>query len=424
MASRTRIISQSKALYVAPTGAIPIGANGPSTLKAALSGCFPQQIHRVDTFSFDIDIAGARQDVREFGQLARIGTLTMSELNPSFSMGYYLGDGENEGNLGFNPLGRSALGVLSSQFISGVITEDPAKREKNIFCLTVKEGEDAFENTSDRLAGPTGAFTAAQNATHDVVSFGNCTINSYSVNFSVGEIPRVDVEGEAQNIQFDTGSSGIYNPSLNRDGGRADTGQYQLGVPTTGNMDVLVLRPEDVVLSFNNNTFSFGGTDRNDMHVQSASIEVPMSRGNISALGAERAVAKPLEFPINVTMTVNAILKNLSTGSLDMILTGTAGEESTNAILTVKGQDGKTKHQFTLQKAVLDSQNFAVSLDDNETIDMTFSAQIGGPTVTDQGLFYSGIAGREPDVYGYSADANAIFPAGWTYLKANVNAPY
>jgi hypothetical protein len=218
-------------------------------------------------------------------------------------MGYYLGDGENEASLGFNTLGRTALGVLSSQFISGVITEDPAKREKNIFCLTVKEGEDAFENTLDRLAGPTGTFTKAQNATHDVVSFGNCTINSYSVNFSVGEIPRVDIEGEAQNIQFNTGSSGLYNPSLNRDGGRADTGQYQLGVPTTGNMDVLVLRPEDVVLSFNNNTFSFGGTDRNDMHVQTASIEVPMSRGNISALGAERAVAPPLSLSSSKKLT-------------------------------------------------------------------------------------------------------------------------
>ena len=67
--------------------------------QVAESGFLPQQLHRVDTFSFDIDIAGARQDIREFGQLARIGTITMSELNPSFSLGYYLGNGENEGLL-------------------------------------------------------------------------------------------------------------------------------------------------------------------------------------------------------------------------------------------------------------------------------------------------------------------------------------
>jgi hypothetical protein len=428
MASRTRIISQSKALYVAPTGAIPNGGDATSILEAALSGCMPQQLHRVDSFSFDIDLAGTRQDVREFGQLARLGTITMSELNPTFSLGYYLGNGENEGNLGFNDLGldpSSATSAPRSQFISGVITEDAAKREKNIFVLTVKEGLDAFENSVGlTLAAPTGKFTKAQNATHDVVSFGNCVPTSYTVNFNVGEIPRVDIEGEAQNVQFNTGSSGIYNPSLNNAGGRADTGQYMLGIPSTGNMGILVLRPEDVTLSFNNNTFSFGGTNRNDMHVQTASIEVPMARTPIQALGSARAVAKPLDFPINVTLSVNAILKNLSTGSLDMVLTGTAEDESTNATLTVKGDDGLTKHCFVLQNAVLDSQNFAMGLDDNETIDMTFSAQIGGPNTTDQGLFYSGIAGRQPDVYGYSADAAANFGSDFTYLKANINKPY
>ena len=83
MASRTSIISQSKALYVSPTGLI--GALG--TKGIAVSGVMPQQLHRIDTFSFDIDLAGGRQDVREFGQLARIGTITLGELNPAFSLG-------------------------------------------------------------------------------------------------------------------------------------------------------------------------------------------------------------------------------------------------------------------------------------------------------------------------------------------------
>ena len=422
MASRTRIISQSKALYVTPTGILP-----PVGVPASWSGIMPTQLHRVDTFSFDIDLAGARQDVREFGQLARIGTLTMSELNPSFSLGYYLGDGENEGLLGFDCGGLTDAGAPSAQFISGVLTENTFKREKNIYCLTVGEGDDAFSTASlaadgNELSAATGKFSATENATHDVVSFGNCTINSYTVNFSVGEIPRVDLEGEAQNIQFNAGgSSGLYNPSLNRNAQRADTGQFMLGVPTTGDMNVLVLRPEDVTLSFSRDDFTFGGTDTSDMHVQSASIEVPMSRGNIQALGAERAVAKPLEFPINVTLSVNAILKNISQGALDKVLTGTAGDATTNATIKVKdSENGNVAHHFVLQKAVLDSQNFAVGLDDNETIDLAFSAQIGGPDTTDQGLFYSGAAGNDP-VEGYTNDT---VDAGFYYAKNNELEPY
>jgi hypothetical protein len=419
MASRTRIISQSKAVYVSPTGTL----GGLTAPQIANTGFMPQQLHRVDTLSFDIDIAGGRQDIREFGQLARIGTITLGDLNPSFSLGYYLGNGENEGNLGFNGLGKSAInGALQDQFISGIIAEDPAKREKNLFVLTVKEGEDAFASTTSFIDNPTGRFTTAERAGHDVVSLGNCSFESYTVNFAVGEIPRVDIDGTAENITFDTTSSGLYNPSLNKAGGRADTGQFMLGTPSTGNMDVLVLRPEDVTLSFSNEEFEFGGTDLGDMHVQSASIEVPLSRTPIEALGSAKAVAKPLDFPINVTMSVSALLKNIQAGQIDKILTGNAGNETTNISLTVKGDDGLTKHQYIMQKAVMDSQGFSQGLDDNETIELTFSTQIGGVNQTDQGFFYSGINASQPDVY--STTASQKFGDGFMYTKNNTLSPY
>ena len=145
MASRTRIISQSKAVYVSPTGMKPIvGADAANKAIASLSGVLPKQLHRVDTFSFDVDLAGGRQDVREFGQLARIGTINLGDLNPSFSLGYYLGNGENEGLLGFNGQGKAADGSLQDQFISGILSESPLHREKNLFVSTVAEGQDAF----------------------------------------------------------------------------------------------------------------------------------------------------------------------------------------------------------------------------------------------------------------------------------------
>jgi hypothetical protein len=438
--SRTRIISQSKAVYVSNTGLI----GGLSAPLKSNSGVKPPQLHRVDTFSFDIDIAGGRQDIREFGQLARIGTITLGDLNPSFSLGYYLGDGENEFNLGFQTNGITDASVLKSQFISGILAEDPVKREKNLYVLTSAEGKDAFStdgstvsaakgdagiNQGSFISNPTGVYTTAEMAAQDVVSFGNCNFESYTVNFAVGEIPRVDIEGTAENITFDTANSGIYNPALNRAGGRADTGQLMLGTPSTGNMDVLVLRPEDVTLSFSADPFSFGGTDFDDMHVQSASIEVPLSRTPIEALGSAKAVAKPLDFPINVTMSVSALLKNISAGQIDKILTGNAGNETTNITLKVKGEDGSEKHRYILQKATLDNQSFSVGLDDNETIDLTFSTQIGGDNQIDQGFFYSGActAGGEinlPTNYATAMGSAKNFPKGFFYAKNNEKGVY
>ena len=389
--SRTRVISQSKAVFVGPTG---IEHNTDS-------GYIPDQLHRIDTFSFDIDIAGARQDIREFGQLARIDSLTMSDINPSISFGYYFTDGENEARLGFNDDGIDNTGPLS-QFISGIITEDPKKSVKNLYVLTAKEGIDAFN--SGQMITPTNR------ALSDVVSFGNVVINNYSASFAVGDIPRVDIEAEASNILFTTGTySGFDNPSIN------SVGEKQAGkvaviadpdggtvpkAPSTGDSTISVLRPEDITITFTSPSFDMGGTNFNDMHVQSASIDVPLARGNIEALGKARAVAKPLEFPIDVTMSFSSLLKNFDDGALDLVLTGTAGDQKTDITLSITDREDLEISRFTLKNAQLDSQAFSQGLDDNETVDLTFSAQIGGPNPTTQGLFYSGKADPTVDATG------------------------
>ena len=380
MATRTRIISQSKAVYVSPTGIlVPAGVNAKANTH---SGYIPSQLHRIDTFSFDVDLAGARTDVREFGQLARIGTVTMSEVTPTFSMGYYLGNGENEARLGFNIEGLAkADGNAKSQFISGMQTEDPLMREKNVYCLTVKEGQDAFDASTFNT---TRTF-------HDVVGFGNCFFNSYTANFSVGEIPRVDLEGEADNLIFYTGqSSGLRNPALDLQGAPADTGFFRLDVPSTGDSDVLVLRPDDVQLAFSIGDFQIGGTNFQDVYAQSATVEVPLARDSIEALGSERAVARPIAFPIDVTVSVNALLKNFNDGDLALILTGTADAQQTNITLSISNSESVKVQEYKLNNCVLDSQNFALGLDDNETVDLTFSAQIGGANQQTDGLFNSG----------------------------------
>jgi hypothetical protein len=379
MATRTRVISQSKAVFVGPTG-YPVA-----------TGYIPDQLHRIDTFSFDIDIAGARQDIREFGQLARIDSLTMSDLNPSISFGYYFTDGENEARLGFSDNGITSAGDPLGQFISGIITEDPNKKVKNLYVLTAKEGIDAFN--SGELIKP------AVRSACDAVNFGNVVINNYSASFAVGDIPRVDIEAEASNIDFIADTySGFINPAIDDEANRLagtgslagvlDNGTFKY--PTTGDSSLTVLRPEDITITFSSPSFDMGGTNFSDMHVQSASIDVPLSRGNIEALGKARAVAKPLEFPIDVTMSFSSLLKNIDAGALNLVLTGTAGDQKTNITLSITDRNGNHASKFILQGAQLDSQAFSQGLDDNETVDLTFSAQIGGPNTTGQGLFYTG----------------------------------
>ena len=407
--TRTRIISQSKAVYASPTGILNTAGSG------FLSGFIPDQLHRIDTFSFNIDLAGARTDIREFGQLARIGVITMSEISPTFNFGYFLGDGENEARMGFNIEGITGTtdsnGTGANQFTKGFQTEDNNKKEKNLYVLTVKEGEDAFS---------AGSYFSGQRANHDVVSFGNCTFNNYTASFSVGEIPRVDIEGVADNIIFNTGqSSGLPNPALDLTGAPADTGVYRLDLPSTGNMDLLVLRPDDVTISFSNGDFDIGGTKFDEMHVQSASIEVPLSRTPIEALGAERAVARPVDFPIDVTLTCSALMRTINDGRLDLILTGLADQNTTDIELMVDRNAGGVRNRWRLQNAVLDSQDFSLGLDDNETVDLVFSAQLGGATQIKDGLFYTGFFASKKSATDSSSFVNVddITKAGHVYKK-------
>jgi hypothetical protein len=72
---------------------------------------------------------------------------------------------------------------------------------------------------------------------------------------------------------------------------------------------------------------------------------------------------------------------------------------------------------------VMDSQGFSQGLDDNETLDLVFSTQIGGVNQTDQGFFYSGAAGATRDKYSATA-ASDVFQQGFLYFKNNDKGKY
>ena len=375
----TRVISSNKAVYVTKTGVF----NGNA---AAGSGVEATQLHRIDNFSYNVDIAGARQDVREFGQLARIATLISSDLTPQCTFGYYLTDGENEHHLGFETVNSLLTASLtpSVQSISGFLSEDSNYRERNIFVVTVGEGNDAFASAA--WASPTE---------HDVVGFGNSFITDYSVDLSVGEIPRADVSFDCGNLRFYTGvNSGIPNPSINPSvGNAADSGRVALPIPSTGDSDVDVLRDGQITLDLQSATpLGIGGVNLASLHPQSVSISVPLAREALRELGSSLPYSRPLTLPIDVTMSVSALNSDLVQGQISTLLTGCAGQEKRDIKVSLFDRCNPTdlKLAYVLRNAVLDSQDFGQDLDGNETVDLQFSAQIGGATTTTAGLFLTG----------------------------------
>lgn len=372
--ARVRKISASKAVYVTKTGVL-VNPN---------SGIEATQLHRINNFTFDVDIAGSRQDVREFGQLARIGSLINSDLTPTCSFDYYLTDGENEAHLGFEVKNSITGNAPNVQGISGFLTEDPRYKERNIFVATVGEGNDAFDSDS---------WTNASEV--DVVGFGNAFITEYTVNLAVGEIPSATVSFDCGNIQFYTGAySGLANPSIQPStAGKADTGTLKLPVPDTGSSSVDVLRDGQISIDLQSNTaLGIGGVDLATLHPQSVTISVPLAREALNELGSPLPYARVLTFPIETTVAISAITANQKEGSVAALLTGCAGQEKRDIRITLRDRCDNTTSRlvYILKDAILDSQNFSQDLDGNETVDLQFSAQIGGANTQSAGIFISG----------------------------------
>lgn len=377
--AKTRVLSQSKALFVTKTGVLA-GAG------TTLSGTQATQLHRVNSFSYEVDIAGARQDIQEFGQLARIGTITSADLSPSCSFTYLLTNGENEHHMGFE-IKNSITGAAfrpKTQAISGFLTEHVDFKERNIFVVTVAEGNDAFASSAwdDRTS-------------HNVVGFGNGFISEYSVNLSVGEIPSASVNFQCGNIMFYTGAStALRNPSINPTvGTRADTGQVHLPIPSTGAGNVDVLRPEQITLDLQTSSeLGIGGAVLAQIHPQSVSLSVPLAREALNELGKSLPYSRPLQFPLNVTLSVNALVADMTDGETAGLLTGCAGQ--VERYITVKMYDrcnpSLLRLGYAVEKAVLDSMSYSTDLNGAETVDLQFSAQIAGASTVDAGFFMTG----------------------------------
>jgi hypothetical protein len=359
--ARNRVIYQSEALYVSEEADSTASGNH-------------KQLQRVQSANYSFNIS--RQDINQYGSLARIDSIVLEAPTVSFDASYYLGDGFNEEALGF------ANSDFNVGFASGHMT---ASSGKNLFIVTADEGIDAISQTTEAGTMP-------------VIGIGNAYLTDYTVDASVGSIPTVSVSFEAANINAVTdasgssvGYSGIELPSISQSDGSQVVGDLTLSAATTGTSTVSALRPGDVTVSFGN-AGSDAIVDISDgsagAHVQSASLSLSMSRSPLERLGSRFPFARTVDFPVNATLSVSAIVNEITAENLADTIDSSAGIDIT---LTFKNAGENTEiTKYKLKNAKLESESFSSSIGSNKTVDLTFSTQIGGPSDADNNIFFSG----------------------------------
>jgi len=397
--ARNRVIYQSEALFVGQKTGVTDAHTSAGDIK---------QLHRVQSANYAFSVA--RTDVNQFGELAAIDRVVLDTPTVSLDYSYLLSNMSNEENMGFfvntKEVGTDSL--VSA--LSGILnkTED----ERNYFIQTSREGEDAVGDTTRDNAGVARGST---------IGIGNGFVTSYSSEASVGGFPTVSVAVEGMNMLFSTGTQNVPNPGINRTDGSASTtkislptvsGDFKDSSEQSGILSISTLRPGDITIkiaehstdgSFGSDDYDLGGAKlpaadgdtTNSANIQSYNISFDLGRTPIQRLGNRFAFAREVDFPVNVSLSLDAIMTDLTTGNLNDLVDC---EKSYDIQIQLKGITGSACDTvktdvaaYVLKNMKPDSQSYSSSIGDNKTVTLDFSTQIGGPRDTNAGVFFKGV---------------------------------
>ncbi len=372
---RNRRIYQSHALFASSTATGQHFSSGNSGVNLM------KQLFRIQSCNFGFGIQ--KSDVNQYGELGRIDSVVLQSPTVSMDFSYLLANVQNEKNLGFVVDGSATI-------ISGLLNK--TSDERNFFLKTTPEGTDAKNNTtSDNNVG--------------VIGIGNGFITNYSTSASVGGFPTCSVSVEGLNLIYNTGISGTI-PAVNpANGSRITAWNYTLptasGSAGTGDLALSTLLPGQITLDLytrndDGSTGAYGALGANiaDAKITSYNLGVSLSREQIQKLGNKFAFSREISFPVVATLSIDAVLGDLTTGSLSDIL---GCGDNFDAVISLRKDVCNPSSvqtliaQYTLRNAELVSQNINTSIGGNDTVTLEFSCPIGGPSQTGAGVFLNGL---------------------------------
>jgi len=438
--ARNRVIYQSQALFIAPsatgaqisgvaadgTGPITTAPFGPVSSGSLSSGIsLLKKMDRIQSCNFNFTIN--RQDVNEFGKLARIDSIINEPPTVGLDFSYYVTDGYNERLLGFNVTGVGTDNVTSidtntaanAQSISGLLAD---LQGNNYYILTVDEGEDVVGG-------------AVLGGTSNIVAIGNGFVTDYSFEASVGGLPTASITVEAFNIKTDTFANPTVSEGDDKGGsvlnkvsnsfvsgnspavnlfntpaekftaiGKAykldQSRQFEgtmVGIDgvnftgfTTGESTISALRPGDITLSFPQGDGFVAISGSNQAHIQSFNFSIPLSRTVLQRLGSVFGYTRVVDVPINFDLSISAVVSELREANLFDVM---AENNKNNFTLTLNDSNATTpkpKMQYTIKGAILQSETYSESIGDNQSVDLVYTVQVGGANDTTNGVFMSG----------------------------------
>lgn len=363
MSNRIQVKYGSAGLFVGPTPStgqhFSGGNNGTNNVV---------QLHRVQSASVSFD--NPLENVNQFGNTAAIDKVANTSPTPTIDFSYYPTNGINEYRLGFPIDGVTSVA-------SGILNTN--QDDKNYFLLYTPEGVDAVADT-DR-------------ANHYVECVGNGFITSFEMTASVGGYFEASVSLEGSNYAVHQNSSGNNIPAVNTDNGSEITAwQYAIPLQTSGISSMpTVIRKGGITVEGLPGA-GLLGTDLSKAHLQSFTVSIPFGRDALEKLGNDFVFARPVQTPIDATVSLDFNVSELSTGTLANIFNNcqnTAFDFTIKAAACLDGAD--TEHMaIVVKKAYFENEDGSLDIGSAKNGSVSFQVPIGASNQTDAGIFFSG----------------------------------
>ena len=265
----------------------------------------------------------------------------------------------NEGLVNFSDV---ALTGATSAALSGYET---ASRNFYIF----SRPDTIFDAFSGFQEGDSPDFSG-----YECASVGNCFLQNYSLNYSVGNLPTVDVEFVGSNMDY-KGITGIrvVSPAINLVSGNAS----QVGELTFDGLkefapDPVIMNPSDTGSAVSLENLQVGGQALSGNHiVQSANLAVNIPRVSSYGLGSDYAYERKMTLPAIGSVDISSLVSGWNVGTIE----GIVDHESSYDFDLVVGGGGKSI-TYKVREAKLDAYDYSMDINGLMDFGATFSFEI------------------------------------------------
>ena len=443
--SRPNVIYNCQALYVGPapgTGYNFVDYNGGSPhndfanvdngTEAYRQLNLLHSIDRVQSISYNINVP--HTDINQINKRGLVAREIVEYPTVDLNFNYLLCGTKNEARIGLNvnyPLfnypfvgepyyaDNQNVSLLSGFFelnkgrtFQRTWQEFPVHQYRdcrNIYVAVNQEGRDIDQNYFKEDFTEADLYQGIDDnaPNYQVISFGNCYLNSYSTNGAVGSFASASVSYTAYNVSFDMSGSGFMAPNIETKNGKLEN-ETEVTIPRVlAQEGYAALKAGDIAIT--TDSFSGLGVDFDKLHIQSYGIDINLNKEPLPNMGYRFPVDNRPNTPIFATLSLDGIVESGNSGSLVDLITINSGYDFTIKVdptsctgstaapinagaIPIRREDEALRYSFVGAK--LDNFGYNTSIGDNKVFNASFSVEID-PDDRSKGFFISGVLGAE-----------------------------